>query len=543
MMSNLTVFFGSPGTGKTTTLLNCVDTELGKGIPYIEIGYMAYTRAARREAIERAFKRGADPRDLMWFRTIHSTCSRLLGLHHKNFVKNKHKKAYCDLWKVEYEYETEEYSKIEDYMTLDIPSATGNNLFKFREWYIHNICKTISSSESEEVNRIFDTYFLPFIESSGVSPIIFSGINIYNFLKGWEKFLEINNLYDYSRVVIEAYNQKLVPPCSVLIVDEFQDLYPLLYEIVKMWKNEIENIYIAGDDDQCIFSWAGSDPEFLLEMARKADDVKVLPISWRLPENILKFAMNFISQNKERWPKKVVSMNSGGIIKRIYPSEVIGEIMNGLKKDKKILILARTNRIIEEWKKTLTDVGIIPFWSTGKGFTWTEQMCMVWNSLFSLKHATSPENWWKNLPPENRKYLTTIIRARTLLLPNIKTQAKKGFAPSQEPSDVWKPNGLEIFTKSPLDYLEIKSEYFNNLIHTRYPYKYISWPPKIEIGTIHTNKGRESDWVFLDLRLPRIIERQISESLMFLESERRVFFVGMTRAREALYLIGSNIIL
>ena len=70
--------FGPPGTGKTTTLLDFVDRALEQGAAPQEIGFLAFTRKAAREAKERAAKRvDLNPdHDLPFFRTLHSLAFR-----------------------------------------------------------------------------------------------------------------------------------------------------------------------------------------------------------------------------------------------------------------------------------------------------------------------------------------------------------------------------------------------------------------------------------------------------------------------------------
>jgi len=75
------IVVGPPGTGKTTFLLNEVEKFLEKGTSPGRIAYLAFTRKAAREALERATTKFIlDSQDLPYFRTIHSLCYRQLNL-------------------------------------------------------------------------------------------------------------------------------------------------------------------------------------------------------------------------------------------------------------------------------------------------------------------------------------------------------------------------------------------------------------------------------------------------------------------------------
>ena len=91
-------FFGPPGTGKTTTLLNLVDDALANGMAANDIGYFAYTRKASHEARDRAvvrFNLDAE-KDFSYFRTLHSLAFRLLGLTSSDVLSEKHLKDFSN---------------------------------------------------------------------------------------------------------------------------------------------------------------------------------------------------------------------------------------------------------------------------------------------------------------------------------------------------------------------------------------------------------------------------------------------------------------
>ena len=89
-------YFGPPGTGKTTTLLNQVDELLVSGMSPNEIGYFAFTRKAAHEARDRAVVRfNLDPeKDFQYFRTLHSLAFQMLGLSGSQVLSDRNLKDF-----------------------------------------------------------------------------------------------------------------------------------------------------------------------------------------------------------------------------------------------------------------------------------------------------------------------------------------------------------------------------------------------------------------------------------------------------------------
>ncbi len=92
-------YFGPPGTGKTTTLLNHVEELLSDGTPPNQIGYFAFTRKAAHEARDRAIARfNLDPdKDFFFFRTLHSLAFQLLGINGAEVLKETHLKKFSSI--------------------------------------------------------------------------------------------------------------------------------------------------------------------------------------------------------------------------------------------------------------------------------------------------------------------------------------------------------------------------------------------------------------------------------------------------------------
>ena len=102
MTSKTIKIFGSPGTGKTTTLLNILEEKIAEGYNPLKIGYFSFTRRAIKEArnrIIKKFKLSED--DLDYFRTIHSLCYRTLNVNSGQVFKGERLKEFSELVRVE----------------------------------------------------------------------------------------------------------------------------------------------------------------------------------------------------------------------------------------------------------------------------------------------------------------------------------------------------------------------------------------------------------------------------------------------------------
>lgn len=93
-----------------------------------------------------------------------------------------------------------------------------------------------------------------------------------------------------------------------ILIDEFQDINRIQYEIIQMLALPENNLFIVGDDDQSIYRFRGSIPEIMLNFEKDYPDAKrvILDINYRCGTYILDTACNLISHNKERFEKKLI---------------------------------------------------------------------------------------------------------------------------------------------------------------------------------------------------------------------------------------------
>ncbi len=110
-------------------------------------------------------------------------------------------------------------------------------------------------------------------------------------------------------MLIEFNKRNLSPQFDVVIIDEAQDLSWLQWKMVERIAANSKRVYIAGDDDQAIFTWAGARPDFLMNM----DGTRtVLNKSYRLPQLIHDKANQLINRIKHRVDKEWSARSEDG---------------------------------------------------------------------------------------------------------------------------------------------------------------------------------------------------------------------------------------
>ena len=102
---------------------------------------------------------------------------------------------------------------------------------------------------------------------------------------------------------------------SYLLVDEFQDISPLQYEILRMLAEPERNLFIVGDDDQSIYRFRGASPEIMLRFPGQYPEAKqvVLTTNYRSTPEILQCAGELIRHNRKRFAKQIRAHGQTGL--------------------------------------------------------------------------------------------------------------------------------------------------------------------------------------------------------------------------------------
>ena len=99
-----------------------------------------------------------------------------------------------------------------------------------------------------------------------------------------------------------------------VLIDEFQDINRIQYDVIRMLAQPENNLFVVGDDDQSIYGFRGADSELMLGFGKDFPDAKqiLLGMNYRSTANIVQNSLKLIENNVERYSKKLEANREGG---------------------------------------------------------------------------------------------------------------------------------------------------------------------------------------------------------------------------------------
>ena len=118
------------------------------------------------------------------------------------------------------------------------------------------------------------------------------------------------NLFKTRPDILELWQKKF----RYILVDEFQDVNKVQYDVLKMLAAPENNLFVVGDDDQSIYEFRGAKPEIMLGFEKDFPGTEkiLLDVNYRSAGNIMKGALRVIGYNKKRFPKKIRTQKDKG---------------------------------------------------------------------------------------------------------------------------------------------------------------------------------------------------------------------------------------
>ena len=574
-LSGPMMVLAGPGSGKTSVIVErtAYMTKEG-GISPTNILVVTFSRAAAKEMKERFLNFTGQEYTPITFGTFHGVFYGILkqayGFTAANILTEEEKMAILRELAMNYGGDLAEEGDFPEEVAKEISVVKGNRISL--EYYYSSCCP-------DEVFRQIYREYIKICQAG--RKLDFDDMILYCY-----------ELFDKRKDILAAWQNKF----QYILVDEFQDINQLQYDIVKLLAKPQDNLFIVGDDDQSIYHFRGARPEIMLNFTKDypAAETVILDVNYRCSKKILSSAMQVIGTNKKRFQKHLRTPNPEGAPVKLREFEnpreeyleIVSELRERMERGDKLedtAILLRTNQEAEGLVGALMERQV-PFNMKEK----LPNLFHHWicrNILAYLRFASGDEsrkNFVEFMNRPNRYIsrdavsLSPVISFEQLKdfykdkdwmcdrLTTLETHLRilKGLSPFAAINFIRKGMGYEEYLREYAEYRKIKPEELSEILDrltdsTKGMDSLKEWEDYIEdytgkleeqakkqeqeregvlISTLHGVKGLEYDKVYIlnvnEGSMP--YKKAVLEPAI--EEERRLFYVGMTRARKELDL-------
>ena len=562
-----------PGSGKTSVIVERTAYMTGEGkIPSSSVLVVTFSRAAAVEMKERFLKFTGQSSTRVTFGTFHGVFYGILkqayNLTSANILSEEEKNGILRELALNFGGELASEGDFTEEIAKEISMVKGNRISL--EHYYSSCCP------DEVFRQIYGAYG--------------------NMLRQRRKLdfddmlLSCYELFDKRKDILRAWQQKF----RYILVDEFQDINQLQYDIVRLLAEPENNLFIVGDDDQSIYHFRGARPEIMLNFTKDYPGAEkvVLDVNYRCSKRILDSAMKVIGRNKTRFQKELSTPNPEGEPVRLCeyanPREeylsVTAELRKRLEQGENLentAVLLRTNQEAEGLIAALMERQI-PFTMKEK----LPNLFQHWicrNLLAYMRFAQGERSRKLFLEIMNRpnRYISrdAVVSGREISFEQLRDFYKdkdwmcdrlttmethlrilKGLPPYAAINFIRKGMGYEEYLQEYALYRKIKPEELGEILdrlsesakgmntlkeweeyikdYTRKLEEQAGKQKKegVQILTLHGAKGLEFDRVYILNVNEGSIPYRKAVLAPAVEEERRLFYVGMTRARKFLTL-------
>lgn len=493
--------YGPPGTGKTTRIKRLVAELIESGVDPHDIYATSFSRAGAAELVERL---GLPKKNVG---TIHSFAYKGLGLQSGDMADDH----------------LEEFSKQHPFYRMGAQYNADPLDFNGSDFVFDDKAPGARLLNKLNIYRNLLTEF--FAMSSDVQA----------FAKAWTAWKKDEGLYDFVDL-IESVSSAQLPEGEVLICDEAQDLSPLELGKLRRWGESFEQLVLAGDPNQAIYSFKGVEPEAFMLPELPRGQIEVLGQSYRVPVAVHDLARGWQQFDFRYRPRPVPGKLVKAAAVAHSPEFFIKRLLEG---EGSRMIIASCSYMLEDIRQYALREGV-PFhnpYQPDKN-KWNPLDQYLGGKIANFGPGTTNAELWslvKDLPAK----LFAERGAKGLLKALAKTEA-------DDPADArrWLSEHLlnALSTRDPgrlvsLYQTQLPDRTGKHLKYTlqalaRYGSSAVE-TPRLTLGTVHSVKGGEADRVLL---FPSQSKAAWQDYHWRPWSTRRVIYTGITRAKSELWL-------
>lgn len=563
-----------PGSGKTLTITKRIEYLIGKHhVSPEEILVITFTKAASVEMKERFVRLCGQKAGHVTFGTFH-------GIYY-GILKWAYRMNASNILSEEQKYQL--LKQVIGRMEIDIDDEKD---------FLQGIAGEIGNIKNNQIP-------LAEYESLNCSEEVFREI-----FEQYEKERKRLKKIDFDDMLVLVYELFKKRPDILsmwqrkfryILIDEFQDINQVQYDVIRMLAAPENNLFIVGDDDQSIYRFRGARPDIMLGFKKDYPDTKeiLLDVNYRSTKAIVNGAARVIRHNVNRYPKQIITTNEQGETVHIqevrHPIEeskyVVSQIQEAKKRgipSSEIAVLFRTNVEARALAETFMEYNM--------PFRMKERMPNLYEHFIAqdlityLKMALGDRSRKSFLAIMNRpnRYIgRDSVEGTTISFESLRKfycdkdwmldridqlevdfRILKNMAPYGAIQYIRKHIGYDEFLKEYAAFRKINMEDLKEVLREieerakafrtieewfthieeyseelkRQSQQKETDPEAITFMTMHGSKGLEFDLVFIIGANETITPYKKAETKEEVEEERRMFYVAMTRARKKLII-------
>ena len=303
-----------PGSGKTTTiiyrLLKLINNKAAKPD---EIFVITFTKAAAEEMKTRFMALWGGGKCPVAFGTFHSFFYRIL--------------------RSRYNYPLDSILKDDQKKGLLINISRHFNIsMEDEEDFLQGLINEISLIKNELMDiKFYNSTTLGADDFKNIFEVYEAYKKKHRLLDFDDMLVQCYRLLTEDEEALSRWREKY----PFIMIDEFQDINRVQYESIKLLSKPRNNVFVVGDDDQSIYKFRGARPEFFLQFPNDYPDTETvtLDINYRSTDPIISLCNKVIAENKQRYGKQIAGTGREGPSPQLIVSEDIGnEAMNIAKR-------------------------------------------------------------------------------------------------------------------------------------------------------------------------------------------------------------------